>query len=692
MKRILSLTIALAMLLTVAVFPAAALEIGVYGENSQSGVVATELTTANAKPVGRNNPANPFVFAWHASGVEFDVTGSTVAGLRISSWSAGTHWVKYLHVTINGEDVTLNGSHITETYDYSENNAEWLAANPQPERNAFTTKKGTSDYIFATDLNPNKTYTVKVTLNQENWGQYWQSAVKMTHALTSEGATVSRTADRDRKIIFYGDSITSAGSIGGVHNSWHQLTAKAFGADSQVLSASGGMFYPYPSVTSNQFCVSRDWNLCSWNLTPYTEGTSAATNTPDIADADGDGNNDLYETDPNNLNFDADLIVINIGTNDEGSLWNDATKVESQALFTTAFTSFVDGVREYYPDATIVLSYGLMRFVSAMQPFYEGLVSDYIAAHPEMGNNAAGNPKLTTFFYTRSAVLLNDNHPDKNGHASGAKELTAFLSDYMNWEEKGLTIYPDNNGVVTEFPYVEYEEGKLPLGFTANGNFVKIGDNIGGKTEIVQSSISLAEGALDGFVDTDGNAKDDNPVAADAKYQNGFYIQGAQVRIPDGTKPSGLRFIVVNNTDIEAKIKAEVGEDANFKRGLVVIAGTKYKGGDLTVGMAGSSNVVANKIYRSKTTLEANYDKYTACVTNITEPNFETLIYVRPYFSYTDASGVEHTYYGEQYACTLYSAANLAYSSPLESEETKTYLYDNIISKCFGDNDVKPEF
>ncbi len=709
MKRTLALVLALVLVITCASFPTFALEIGTYSQGSQSLVQAVEFTTSNAKVVGRNNPANPFVFAWHMSGVEFDVTGTEIAGIRISSYDAGTHWAKFLHVTINGQDVTLNGKLTTETYDYGEYNAAWLAANPQPEANAFTTKKGTTDYILATDLDPNQTYTVRVVLNNENWGQYWQSAVRMTHALVGKESTakVSRTADSNRRIIFYGDSITSAGALGGVHNSYHQITARTFGADSQVISASGGIFVDYSTYAPNELPVSEVWNLCSWNkkarsfVNEDTDGNDQidsveTAQTWEIADADKDGVRDPYETDPDNLNFPADLIVVNIGTNDEGSLWSDETKAVCQEEFRSAFNQFVDEVRYYYPNATIVLSYGLMRFIPAMQPFYEGLVSDYIASHSDMGKNAAGNAKLTTFFYTKSATLLNDNHPDKYGHQKGAEELINFLKGHMGWETVGdMHAYPDNNGVMKNFPKTEYGVNSLPLGFEKlSGGYLKLNDTLSRKVAVEDKYVNLSNGAMDGVVDSDSNPNDPHPFSSSAKYENGFYLQGAQIRtqVNPADANYGLRFIVVNNTDIKAKLEQAITQNLNFERGMLVVSGSKFDGkNELVIGTQYSQKVVAQNIFTDSQTLKANYDKYTVCVTNIPEQHFETRVYVRPYFKYTDLSGVEHTYYGEQYSSTLFDMALVA-SENEKDEATIKWLNDTILSKCTGDNDLRVDF
>ena len=194
LRKLLSLTLTIALLATFCTFPvsAASPSIGVHSVNAFSGTVkATNFVAdSNVKIVGRNNPANPLVFAWHASGIEFDVTGTKVVGVRLKDYDTTTRSdMKHdicLNVTINGEAITTDGKSYTEIYDYGEANTNWLANNPHPDKNCFEVQNDglEHDYIFATNLDPNKTYTVKVTLAHENWGQYQHYAFWAVSALT----------------------------------------------------------------------------------------------------------------------------------------------------------------------------------------------------------------------------------------------------------------------------------------------------------------------------------------------------------------------------------------------------------------------------------------------------------------------------------------------------------------------------
>ena len=693
MKKILAFVLVFALLFTSAI-SAFALSAGKYSSTSSqtSGlkkiqfVTEYESDTPNVKVVGRTNPLNPLLIGNHASGVEFNVTGTQVVGVRLQSYNLNRHNPIALYFEIDGKQVLVEG--------------------------AETTTQGTYDYILKTNLSTNTTHKVKVTLDQENWAQYNYHGFYITHALVDNAnATISKAADGDHKILVFGDSITSANNIGGVHLSYHQLMAKNFNADTQVLSVSGGILGENYIDTDGdvedwwRLQLARDWNTAAWYPGWENSATKASDSMKGMSDANNDGVRDAYETDPNNVNFDPDLVLINIGTNDSSRIASSTHpyKTQNQQIFKDGFYAMLDEMfgfnngAGYYSDTTVILSYGLMGAYNEVKTFYNQIVAEYLTKHPELvGSGPNGENRLTTYYYTAAkygTVSSSDQHPNTASHAYAAEELTAYLADYMGWEVKPTDVaYPNNNGVLEELPEVERKENELFIGFTdGNDSYVKKGGTIAWGSYIYSKYLAVE---LGGKVTQTLNPNDPNPVDTKATYTNGFYVQGAQVRVglTPADKATGLRFIVVNNTEIKAALQTAITQNFTFTRGILVMPATKYKGGELAVDTEGSTNVPANNIFASTTTLQANYDKYTACIVNIPEEYFSTNVLVRPYFKYTDNSGVEHVYYGEQYSCSLYTAAHAAYIGGKESPEVNEYLYNTIISKCKGDNDTEVEF
>ncbi len=218
-------------------------------------------------------------------------------------------------------------------------------------------------------------------------------------------------------------------------------------------------------------------------------------------------------------------------------------------------------------------------------------------------------------------------------------------------------------------------------------------DNISGKVNVMPKYKTL--NGMTGTLATSNT--DDKPVERGAEYTNSFYLQGAQARVGQSTE-TGLRFITVNNKTFENALKENY---SGVKYGTLVAVKKYISGGLLNADTEKVSNVQALQIWRTTEETGTDYQKYTACVINIDKQNFKTDVVARPYFTYTDNSGIERIYYGGQYDANLYKIAKSAYNavgsngSYIESEQTRTQLWEKIISVIdgnIGDNDESLKF
>ncbi len=284
---------------------------------------------------------------------------------------------------------------------------------------------------------------------------------------------------------------------------------------------------------------------------------------------------------------------------------------------------------------------------------------------------------------------------------SNSKSLT-FQIDTVDETARynQYSVVSDENGKVTVPSFVPEENGKLFSGWSdESGNFITSKSVFEKNTKIIikPNYIDFDKDMLTSFVDENGNENDPNPVLPSDKYTNATFLQGAQVRVPiKENKSWGLRFITVFNTDVK---KAIENSAMKFERGLVVVSEKDHNFiNKLVIDTPNSSKVVAKNIFATTEELKKNYDKYTACVVNIPEEYFDSQIVVRPYFTYVDFSGITHAFYGEQYSCSLYSAAVSAYNatdsngSYVESDEVRKSLYETIVKKVLGDNDLNVDF
>ncbi len=247
-------------------------------------------------------------FNWSASGFEFTFKGSGVRA-EIASNAPGGGNNAYIKVFINGVE--------------------------QPD---IVLTKAVQTVTLAEGLDPNGTYTIRVVKRS--------NARSSTAALVSlklnDGEKLAPPAEKARLIEFVGDSITvgySASKEASTSSAWSTATedatktyseyvANAFGADYSVIAVSGrGVVRNYGNTTEKLIPVLYA-SLDDYNL----EGVK-------------------YD-----FKRQADVIVINAGTNDASGTVTGLTKDE----FTSALKAFLLDVRAKNPNAEIIYAYGMM--------------------------------------------------------------------------------------------------------------------------------------------------------------------------------------------------------------------------------------------------------------------------------------------------------------------------------------------
>ena len=214
----------------------------------------------------------------------------------------------------------------------------------------------------------------------------------------------------------------------------------------------------------------------------------------------------------------------------------------------------------------------------------------------------------------------------------------------------------------------------IPVSFAASSATTKRANAVfAGYVGGVAQYVEIGED-MNGLVGVSSN--DSNPVPAYAKYTNGFYVQGAQIRV-ESSSVTGLRFVIVNNLDMITTMQ-NAGL-TNISYGALVEIDT---GANLNI--KNSVKKLAENIYQAQSSLGTDYQKYTVCITGIDATNMRTDIAVRPYLTYTDLSGDTQTLYGEQYRCDMYSLAYDVYHYGSETTTFKNALKNNVLTPYNG--------
>lgn len=222
-------------------------------------------------------------------------------------------------------------------------------------------------------------------------------------------------ADNKAKLIeFVGDSITCGYGIDDEDENHHfktstedvtkayaYRTAKALDADYSMVSYSG-----YGIISGYTGDGVRNANEL---VPPYYEKLAFTYGS-------------FGEKKPHELDWDftvrqPDLIVINLGTNDDSYCLEDE---EKRAEYCEKYIDFLKVIRKNNPCAKIVCALGIMT--DRLCPYVEKIVSEY--------SDQTGDENITAFRFNVQLSedgLAADYHPTANTHKKAAEKLVAYL-------------------------------------------------------------------------------------------------------------------------------------------------------------------------------------------------------------------------------------------------------------------------
>lgn len=252
-----------------------------------------------------------------------------------------------------------------------------------------------TDFIFADDLDPDKEHTVCIMKT----GDVWEPSLTIESVLVSDDGKIveNYTREYDMKIEFIGDSITSGGVTNGYAKSYVYLTAKAFNAHFHVVSRSGQGLYKHVNFGA------------PGPLKSLYAGIGSET---------GD-----YQ-----YGYDADLVVLNIGTNDGANVRNSETEADKKAYketFQTMYVEMLEKIHEANPDAIILCTGGLMGDIANVRPEIAAAVDAFKAKNPDV--------KVYLEYLSNAKDCGPDTswHPGVAGHAKGAEELIEIIKGIL---------------------------------------------------------------------------------------------------------------------------------------------------------------------------------------------------------------------------------------------------------------------
>jgi len=357
-----------------------------------AAITTFKVTQENVKIIGRTHYFNDTLWlALSGGGVEFSFTGTkakiTMSGDNIAIIPNNNTNYARIGIYVNGERVVDDMMNkIEKTYTVFESDTE-------------------QDVVIC---------IVKLSESP-------MSIVGIQQIYVDSKDGIMPTATKERKIEFIGDSITCGYGVDDevkenhfstetedVTKAYAYKTAQTLQADYSMVSYSGygivsgysgdGMKEPNQIVSSYYDKVGFSYGNVGGSLS--------------ISSVKWD-----YSK------YEPDLIVINLGTNDDSYCQSD---LERQAEYTGQYTKFLKKIRGFNPNAKILCTLGIMG--DRLYPCIEKAVVDYIKATADTNiSSMKFDDQLPNDGYVA------DGHPTKATHNKASEKLTAEIKKIMNW-------------------------------------------------------------------------------------------------------------------------------------------------------------------------------------------------------------------------------------------------------------------
>ncbi len=318
-----------------------------------------------------------------------------------------TYEGKYLEIILQGDDHTPAGTDLARIAVYidDERILDEMIAEPTPH------------YTVIDEPAPQK-HTVRLLKLSEAP----MSIVGIRELVTDEGASLHPAPAKDRRIEFIGDSITCGYGVDDddlthtfntatedVTKAYAYRAARALNADYSMVSYSGyGVYSGYVDESSD---IRNESELVPpyYTLVGFSRGTY--------------NDKTVTMTEWDFQSFKPDMIVINLGTNDNSYCRG---KADREAEFRSLYKKFIAAVRGKNPNARILCVYGLMNneltdsVTKAIAEYREASKDDRISFLP-----------LPT--HTEADGYVVDYHPSIRTHIRASEIIADEIRRLMQW-------------------------------------------------------------------------------------------------------------------------------------------------------------------------------------------------------------------------------------------------------------------
>lgn len=293
-----------------------------------------------------------------------------------------------VEVAILGNQLSLNATVTANLY------VRIYIDGVEQDRISFT--PSVSNYLVATNIT-NDYHTIRIVKTSENFvGKiYIESFVAPAFAIAKQPA--------GPRIEFIGDSITAGYGALQSGSSWSDVGSD--GTQSYSYQTAKRLNATYSIIARQGICVKRlmwtDYNMYD-NFYPYVSKD----------------NQTAYS-----FNFNPDVVVLALGTNDASYMTAGGSKYDSgaysQAQFATDYKNMLTLIRQKNPNAYIVCIYGMMGKNAGI----DGGISDAVSAF--------GDSKVSYINDWVADANGQNGHPHKTAHAGYAEKLASYISNLL---------------------------------------------------------------------------------------------------------------------------------------------------------------------------------------------------------------------------------------------------------------------
>ena len=349
-----------------------------------------QISDKNARFFGRTyttstSSKTTYYFNWTNSGFEIAFEGTKVEAEFSTNMPGSDVGRPYLLVFVDGKE--------------------------NPEDAAVIELNKTRQYYTLAENLPEGKHTIKVIKRTE----VLQSTAGVSKLKFPGGSKlfVAQDSLNTRKIEFIGDSITCGfGNISPDPNgnfetktedgwqTYAAISARNLQADANYTAVSGWAINKSP------------YGADIPSIYEFTDGINYKAAAKNGSDTKWDFSR-----------FQPDVVVINLGTNDNAYCGNDDTKLRE---FQQAYLNFLNSLRTYYPNAHIVCSIGMMTGTDMK------LMDSLLNAFNDFNDSNSSILKFPLQNVAEDGAGC--GHPSLKTHEKCAALLTNHLKEVMNWQ------------------------------------------------------------------------------------------------------------------------------------------------------------------------------------------------------------------------------------------------------------------